>query len=380
MTREKTTRKASTKAAPSKKKASVVDKSVTLANQYRPKTFSEVFGQDAAVAALEGCFKKDRIPSAILISGHYGCGKTTLANIFARQVNCEKGTLCGKCFSCQFGKHPDIVFYDAAINGKIDEVRSLVAGSRNAPATRKRVIICDEVHMWRDASEKAMLVALENPAPNTVWILCTTNPEKLAKPLVSRCMHISLRPIPQDILETRLVEIAEKEGLKVDKVHRKTITEVAAMSDGSMREAVSKLEMMLLVLASGKKFSVESLVEAVGGADADIDNKACDLIEGVLTLDSTKAITAVRAANNARMLLNRSRWLIDFLIGQKTKTAKFTPYTGRLFLQRKVKTSLTLLVELQSVLLETEMRMNSVSIDENVLLYSAVGKLISEYS
>src|SRR5690606_12958564 len=109
---------------------------------------------------------------------------------------------------------------------------------------------------------------------------------------------------------------------------------------------------------------------------ADIDNKACDLIEGVLTLDSTKAITAVRAANNARMLLNRSRWLIDFLIGQKTKTAKFTPYTGRLFLQRKVKTSLTLLVELQSVLLATEMRRKNVSIDESVLLCSAVGNLI----
>lgn len=116
----------------------------TLANKYRPTKLDEVYGQDIAVAALKGSFKKG-IPSAILISGLYGSGKTSLANIYARMLNCATHNMCGKCMSCKFKKsHPDIVNHDCAVGGKIDEIRNVVNASRVAPSTRKRVIIMDE--------------------------------------------------------------------------------------------------------------------------------------------------------------------------------------------------------------------------------------------
>lgn len=116
----------------------------TLANKYRPTKLDEVYGQDIAVSALKGSFKKG-IPSAILISGLYGSGKTSLANIYARMLNCATHNMCGKCMSCKFKKsHPDIVNHDCAVGGKIDEIRNVVNASRVAPSTRKRVIIMDE--------------------------------------------------------------------------------------------------------------------------------------------------------------------------------------------------------------------------------------------
>ncbi len=354
----------------------------TLANKYRPTKLDEVYGQDIAVSALKGSFKKG-IPSAILISGLYGSGKTSLANIYARMLNCATHNMCGKCMSCKFKKsHPDIVNHDCAVGGKIDEIRNVVNASRVAPSTRKRVIIMDEVHTLRDASEKALLIATENPSPDTVWILCTTNPEKIGKPLMTRCLHIALKPIAHEPMMARLKEIAKAEGLKPTKSLGGALNSIVAMANGSLRDAVSKLEFLILSSSNGK-VDPAVLTEVSGGDDADLDEVSVKLVAAIIKWDVTSAITLIRKANNARAIISKSRWLIDYLIGYKTKTAKFTPYSGRLYhtLEKKenLKTPLLLLVMIQKLLVDVELNLNSASFDETLVLYSTIGNFIAEH-
>lgn len=350
---------------------------ITLANKYRPQTLDEVFGQDAAVAALKGTIKRGHMPSAILISGVYGSGKTSLAGIYARILNCVTHDLCGKCMSCKFGKaHPDITFHDCGTDGKIDDIRSIISASKVAPTTQKRVIILDEIQQLRDASEKAILVASENPSPKTVFIACTTNPEKIGKALMSRCLHIALKPVAEDAIVTRLKQIVKAEKMKPSKSLGQAIKMIASMSNGSMREAVSKLE---LVMLSGNN-SIEAIT---GGSDGDIDQAAVDLVAAIAKWDVTEAVKVIRTINNARGLINKSRWLVDYLVGAKTKTAKFTPHTGRLYAsvesKGKFKTPLMLLVMIQKLLAETEIQFNTTTLEETLVLYANVGNFIAEH-
>lgn len=357
--------------------------SKSLAVRYRPTKLSEVFGQDNAIAVIEGMFKKKQFPSAILLSGTTGAGKTTIAQIFAKRVNCEKGTGCGKCMSCQFGdRHPDIVYHNAGTDGKIDDIRKLVQAAKVAPTTRKRVIILDEAHACTGASLQALLIPTESASKNTIWICCTTNPEKVANTLVNRCVRINVKPIDQEPMVARLQEIAEAEGCKVkSKEFKNALNMIAAISNGSLRDAISHLESLILALASGKKFDAEGAMAAfLADGEVDLERAAVELVGSFLDLNLTASIAAIRKANNARGILSKARWLVEFLIGVKTKTAKFTPYSGRLFKEMypDLRPSLALLVMFQTTLVETELRMNSCSIDENVLLSSAIGKLIVE--
>lgn len=358
--------------------------SKSLAVLYRPTKLSEVFGQDSAVAIMEGMFASKKFPSAILLSGHTGCGKTTLAVIFARRINCEKGTGCGKCMSCQFGdRHPDIVYHNAGTDGKIEDIRKLVQASKVAPTTRKRVIIVDESHKLTGASFDALLIPTEAASKNTIWIFCTTNVEKLSNTLVNRCTRINLKPIAHEPLVARLKEIVEAEGLKALKTKegRNTLNMIASISNGSMRDAISHLEALSFALASGKKFDTEgALASFLSEGELDLDQASVDVVAAILDLDLTSAIGTLRKANNPRGLVSKSRWLTDYLIGVRTKTAKFVPYAGRMFKTSHpdTKTPLAFLVMIQSMLVEAELRMNSCSIDENVILSTAVGNLIIE--
>lgn len=352
---------------------------IQLANQYRPKKLDDVVGQDASVATLEGMFKRGKFPGALMFAGHYGSGKTTLAQITARQINCEKLGLCGKCMSCKFEKHPDIVYHDAAVNGKIDDIRALISAAANAPATRKRVMIVDEVHTLRDASEKALLVATENPPSNTIWILCTTNPEKMNKMLVSRCTSFNIKPLSLEVLVDRMKFIADAEGVTLKKDAKKALLSIAETSNGSMREAISKLDIFLSILASGKKFDADNISTFMGDVDADIEETAAHFLAAILEKDMAKAIVCIRNVGNARTLINKTRWLIDYRIGVFTKTSKFRPYSGKIFDDLKIKHKLLGVVLVQNLLAEIEVKLNTITMDENVLFYSNVGAFISEH-
>ncbi len=365
-----------------KPKEIVFAASANLANAYRPKALKDVYGQKAVVAALQGTFKRGKLPNTMLFSGHYGCGKTTMALIYARMANCVTADLCGKCFSCKFGaRHPDIIVHDCGPDGKIDDIRALISKSKASPVTRKRFIIVDEVHLLRDQSEKALLVESENPAPNTIWIFCTTNPEKLAKTLVSRCLHLVVRPIPVEDLEARMIQVAELENIPLKKNAKKAIRTIAESSNGSMREALTKLDNFINVLSSGEEYDPASIDAFLQGEDADVEKVTAHVIAGILDLNIEYTISAIRqSSGNARAIISKSRWLLDHLIGLKTKSAKpWSPASYKEFATLKVKHGLTMLVLVQHMLTELEIKLNSVSVDEAVTFYSTIGAFIAEH-
>jgi DNA polymerase III subunit gamma/tau len=352
-----------------------------LANEYRPRKLADVVGQDHATSAIEGMFKRQKVPSSLMFSGHYGCGKTTFALIFSRQVNCEKLNLCGKCYSCQFKKHPDVSYYDCAVDGSIASIRNLIAAANNAPNTRKRVFILDEVHALRGPSEKALLTATENPPPNTIWILCTTNPEAVHKTLVSRCTHFRLKQIDIPTLVDRMSVIAEAEGHTIKKEAKKALTTIAESSNGSLREAVSKLDIFLSILASGKKYNPDDLSSFVD-IEADLDETSAHFLAAVFQKDYVKVVQAAKICGGVRGLLNKVRWLIEYRIGEHTGMNKYTPYNGKLFdalaKKEKVKTGIKSLIQLQNLLCEIELKLNTATLDETVVFYSSVGAFLAE--
>lgn len=352
-----------------------------LANQYRPHKLEEVVGQDHALTAIEGMFKRQKVPAALMFSGHYGTGKTTFALIFARQVNCERLNLCGKCFSCQFKKHPDVSYYDCAVDGSIASIRNLIAAANNAPATRKRVFVLDEVHALRGPSEKALLTATENPAPNTIWILCTTNPEAVHKTLVSRCTHFRLKQIDIPTLVDRMKVIAEAEGHKIKKDAVKALTTIAESSNGSLREAVSKLDIFLSILSTGKKYNPDDLSSFVD-IEADLDETSAHFLAAVFQRDYVKMVQSAKVCGGVRGLLNKTRWLIEYRIGIHTGMNNYAPYNGKLFdalaKQHKIKTGIKGLIQLQNLLCEIELKLNTATLDETVVFYSSVGAFLSE--
>lgn len=352
-----------------------------LANEYRPHKLEEVVGQDHALTAIEGMFKRQKVPAALMFSGKYGCGKTTFALIFARQVNCERLNLCGKCFSCKFKKHPDVTYYDCAVDGSIASIRNLIASANNAPATRKRVLILDEVHALRGPSEKALLTATENPAPNTIWILCTTNPEAVHATLVSRCTHFRLKTIEIQTLVDRMKVIAEAEGHKVKKDAVKALTTIAESSNGSLREAVSKLDIFLSILSTGKKYDPNDLSSFVQ-IEADLDETSAHFLAAVFQRDYVKMVQASKVCGGVRGLLNKTRWLVEYRIGIHTGMNSYAPYNGKLFdalaKQHKIKTGIKGLIQLQNLLCEIELKLNTATLDETVVFYSSVGAFLAE--
>lgn len=376
---EKSSKKDVKKKKPKEVKA--IGSSENLTTTYRPKTLKEVVGQKQSVASLEGTFKRGKIPSTMLFSGHYGCGKTSMAMIYARMANCATYNLCGKCFSCKFGdRHPDIIYHDCGTDGKIDDIRGLLAKSKASPVTQKRFIIVDEVHLLRDQPEKALLVESENPSPNTVWVFCTTNPEKLAKTLVSRCLHLYVKPIEPAVLVERMITVAELEGVKVKKTAKKAFETIAQSSNGSMREALAKLDSFLNVLASGDEFDPEVLSSFVAAEDSAVDAVAAHVVAGILDLNVKYTITAIRKGGcPARAIMIKARWLLDFLIGKETGTAKWGGEAYKVFEKIGVKKiNLTMLVLTQHMLAELEIKLNSVSLDEAVVFYSSIGAFIAE--
>lgn len=356
----------------------------SLAVRYRPKTLDDVYGQDDSVAIIEGMFATRKVPTSILLTGHTGCGKTTLAKIIGHRLNCEKENLCGKCISCQLGEgNPDVIVHNAGTDGGIDAIRKLVASSRVSPSFRKRVIIVDETHRLTGASLEALLLPVEQGAKKTLWILCTTDPEKLKSTLTGRCLKLNLLPIEAEPMTKRLKEIIKAEEIKplMGKKGKTAIEMICQISNGSLREAISQVERLQLAIASGRDYDSEKALSVIlTSGDVDLDRMAGEVVGAMLEQDLVKAIAAIRQANNARGLVSKTRWLTDWLIGVKTKTAKFTPYAGKLFKEQfpKTKTPLWFLINIQAMLVETELRMNSCSIDENVLLSSAVGHLINE--
>ena len=242
-----------------------------LARKWRPKSFASLVGQEHVVRALTHALNAQRLHHAYLFTGTRGVGKTTLARILAKSLNCETGvtaTPCGVCSACaeiDGGRFVDLLEVDAATNTKVDEMRQLLENAVYAPTRgRFKVYVIDEVHMLSNSAFNAMLKTLEEPPEHVKFILATTDPQKIPVTVLSRCLQFNLKQMPPPLIAGHLRHILDAEGIVADAGALKLLARSAA---GSMRDALSLLDQ---AIAHGAGKVEEALVRDMLGA-VDLD-------------------------------------------------------------------------------------------------------------
>jgi DNA polymerase-3 subunit gamma/tau len=217
-----------------------------LARKWRPRSFSELVGQAHVVRALSNALDEDRVHHAFLFTGTRGVGKTTIARILARCLNCEEGvssTPCGRCASCteiDEGRHVDLIEVDAASRAKVDETRELMNNVQFAPTrARHKIYLIDEVHMFSDASFNALLKTLEEPPEHVKFLLATTDPQRMPVTVLSRCLQFSLKRLPVEEIAARIEAIMGSESVRSEPQAARMLARAA---DGSLRDALSLLD------------------------------------------------------------------------------------------------------------------------------------------
>ena len=236
-----------------------------LYRSYRPEVFEEVLGQEHVIRILQNQVAADQVSHAYLFCGTRGTGKTTIARLLAKAVNCtgEGARPCGRCANCRSimeGSFMDLIEIDAASNNGVDNIRELRESVNYPPVVgRKKVYIMDEVHMLSPSAYNALLKTLEEPPENVMFILCTTEPEKLPATILSRCVRMDFRRVSEQALRSRLAEICSDRGISVDESGLGLIAQAA---DGSVRDGLSILEQCI----SGRsgQISREDVLDAIG--------------------------------------------------------------------------------------------------------------------
>ncbi len=242
-----------------------------LARKWRPRSFSTLVGQEHVVRALTHALTEQRLHHAYLFTGTRGVGKTTLARILAKSLNCESGisaTPCGQCSACQeidAGRFVDLLEVDAATNTRVDEMRQLLENAVYAPTRgRFKVYVIDEVHMLSNSAFNAMLKTLEEPPEHVKFILATTDPQKIPVTVLSRCLQFNLKQMPPQAITGHLSHILEAESVPFE---APALALLARSANGSMRDALSLLDQ---AIAHGTGKVEESLVrDMLGTVDQD---------------------------------------------------------------------------------------------------------------
>lgn len=222
----------------------------SLYRKYRPTQFEDVIGQETIVKSLENSIIKNKISHAYLFTGPRGTGKTTMAKLMAKSINCadEDKVICGQCESCKqadAGSHPDIVEIDAASNNGVEEIRTLIERVKFTPIIGDyKVYIIDEVHMLSQGAFNALLKTLEEPPSHVVFILATTEIHKVLPTIISRCQRYDFSRIDSDSISKRLDQIVESENREIEKGASSVI---ASLSGGGMRNALTILEQALIL-------------------------------------------------------------------------------------------------------------------------------------
>jgi DNA polymerase-3 subunit gamma/tau len=236
------------------------------ARKHRPMSFAEVTGQAHVVRTLTNALTSGRTAHAYLFSGMRGVGKTTMARILAKALNCEKGptsTPCLTCASCReigAGTSFDVMEIDGASSNSVDDVREMRETIKTAPARgRYRVYIIDEVHMLSTAAFNALLKTLEEPPGHVVFVFATTVSLKIPQTILSRCQHFTFRRIPRRDVIDQLKRVAAAEGIAIDE---RSLSALARASEGSLRDALSLLDQA--VAFGGKQVAADDLVILLG--------------------------------------------------------------------------------------------------------------------
>src|SRR5579862_7219466 len=232
-----------------------------LARKWRPRTFSELIGQEHVRRALVNGLTSNRVHHAFLFTGTRGVGKTTIARILAKCLNCESGMTaepCGVCAACReidAGRFPDLIEVDAASRTKVDDTRELLDNVQYAPTRgRYKVYLIDEVHMLSAHSFNALLKTLEEPPPHVKFLLATTDPQKLPVTVLSRCLQFNLKRLPAEEIAAHMRRILAEEGVPFEPAGVRLIAQAA---DGSMRDGLSLLD-QLIAFGGGRAGEAEA--------------------------------------------------------------------------------------------------------------------------
>ena len=262
------------------------------ARKYRPAGFDDVLGQPHVVKTLMNSITDNRIAHAFLFSGSRGVGKTTVARILAKALNCEQGPtsapcdLCANCLEITQGHSVDVIEIDGASNTSVDDVREIRENIKFTPFRgHYRVYIIDEVHMLSNSAFNALLKTLEEPPAHVVFIFATTEIHKIPATILSRCQHYNFRRIPRAEIVLRLRYVADQDGITVED---RSLTSIARASDGSMRDALSLLDQS--VSFGGKTIRHDHLLSLLGSVPHELIR---DVMDAILAQDSPTAVQVV---------------------------------------------------------------------------------------
>jgi len=268
-----------------------------LYRKYRPKTFDDVVGQEVIIQTLKNSILNNKIGHAYLFSGPRGCGKTSIAKIFARLVNCqnlnENCVPCDECVCCTrtAEQNLDIIEMDAASNNGVDEIREINNKVNLVPSLGKyKIYIIDEVHMLTIGAFNALLKTLEEPPSHVIFILATTDPHKVPITILSRCQRFDLKKISEEKISSRIKYICENENIKIDD---SAINEIAHLGDGCLRDSLSILDQVISY--KPENITLEDIHEVNGTISQESITK---LIENVVDNDLTSVIKKINEYNN----------------------------------------------------------------------------------
>ncbi len=324
---------------------------ISLYRKYRPRKFSEVVGQEVVVKILKNCIVNNKIGHAYIFSGPRGTGKTSIAKIFSKAINClsnDNGDLCGKCDICQmnFDEEIDIIEIDAASNNGVDEIREIRNNVKLMPAHLKyKVYIIDEVHMLSTSAFNALLKTLEEPPKNVIFILATTEFNKIPATVVSRCQKFDFKKLTNKQISERLKYILKEENKNLD---NDVIDLIAYLSDGGLRDAINMLDQILSI--EKDDITIDDVYYLIGDVN---ENIIFDLLNSIISSDIKNTLNLIddlyNEGKNFVTICDRLQMLIrNIIIYNNTKDYFQKSYEKKL--EQFTKIDIELLIKLSEEL------------------------------